>query len=261
MNFQKDVIDRSHQIPVVVDFWAPWCAPCRVLGPVIEQLAQENKSTWELVKLNTEEEPEIAQRYEIRGIPNVKLFVKGEVVSEFAGNLPRLQIIKWLDEQIPTPEKGDWAALSAKIEGASEEEAISGLTAFLAAHPTHQVARLSLAKRLVFSDPEKAHELVSTIKMGEPGYELVEDITSLKELAEISAPLPGSPESDLLMAATDIKLGAFEAALERMIEVVKVDKSVANELPRRAAIAMFRLLGNQHPVTKKYRRTFDMALY
>jgi putative thioredoxin len=261
MNFQKDVIDRSHQIPVVVDFWAPWCGPCRVLGPVIEQLANENKSTWELVKLNTEEEQEIATQYQIRGIPNVKLFIDGKVVNEFAGNLPRQQIIQWLDKNIPSREKSDWAALSAKIENAAEADAIASLTAFVTEHPTHKEARLSLARLVVFSNPDKAHELMATIKMGEPGFDMVEDISSLKELVEISAPLADSLESDLVLAASDIKSGAFESGIERIIEVVRKDKSIANELPRRAAVALFRLLGSQHPVTKKYRRIFDMALY
>ena len=90
MNFDQ-VLARSHDKPVLVDFWAPWCGPCRVLGPTLEKLAGEQSDRWELVKVNTEEDQELAHKYNIRSIPNVKLFHKGEEVAEFVG---ALQLIK-----------------------------------------------------------------------------------------------------------------------------------------------------------------------
>ena len=88
MNFQAEVIEKSHKMPVVVDFWASWCGPCRVLGPTIEALAEEQSDRWALVKVNTEEEQALAAEYQIRSIPNVKMFHKGRVIAEFAGALP-----------------------------------------------------------------------------------------------------------------------------------------------------------------------------
>ena len=105
MNFQVDVLDRSQQIPVVVDFWAAWCGPCRILGPTIEQLAQEAAGQWELVKVDTEAHQALAQRYQIMSIPAVKMFYKGEVVADFVGALPRTQILAWLDEHLPSAAK------------------------------------------------------------------------------------------------------------------------------------------------------------
>lgn len=99
--FQTEVLDKSHDKPVVVDFWAPWCGPCRVLGPTIETLARASGGRWRLVKINVDAHPSLSRRFDVRGIPAVKLFVDGAVAAEFTGALPEADIRRWLDAHLP----------------------------------------------------------------------------------------------------------------------------------------------------------------
>jgi putative thioredoxin len=104
-NFEVEVLAASYAQPVVVDFWAEWCGPCRILGPILEKLEREANGKWRLAKLNTEEEPELAQAWQIRGIPAVKMFHHGEVIAEFVGALPEVQVRKWLETYLPSATK------------------------------------------------------------------------------------------------------------------------------------------------------------
>lgn len=99
-NFEEKVIEKSKEIPILVDFWAPWCMPCRLLAPILEKLMNEFKDKFILVKINIDEYPEIASKYGIMSIPNVKLFKNGKVVDEFVGAYPEDTIRKWLNERL-----------------------------------------------------------------------------------------------------------------------------------------------------------------
>ena len=96
-NFEKEVIEKSKKVPVVVDFWAVWCGPCRFLGPILEKISEDYKGKFILSKINVDENHKVSEKYEISSIPSVKLFKDGKVVSEFIGAIPESQIKKWLE--------------------------------------------------------------------------------------------------------------------------------------------------------------------
>lgn len=260
MNFQNDVLQRSHEIPVVVDFWAEWCGPCRVLGPVLDRLATEQAGRWELVKINTEEHPDLAQQYRVMSIPNVKLFHQGEVIDEFAGALPKATVERWLDKALPDPDAGELDTILAKYTDWPEAEAVTPLESFLQNHPQNRQAALALARHLSAETPERIPEALKDIHLGEEGSDEATDLLTLHEW--LTAKLPDSPAGQHLQQAREaFRQGEKGAALKQVVDAVMADKTEHKELPRRLAIAFFHLLGDSHELTRKYRRLFDMALY
>lgn len=259
-DFNETVIERSHTTPVVIDFWAPWCGPCRFLGPVIEELATEAGGKWELVKLNTDENQELSAKYNIRGIPAVKMFHKGTVVAEFTGALPKHQIESWLAEHLPDKRKAELDAIKTKLAN-KEPKAVAALEDFVDKHPDLTEARVSLATYRVLDNPSEAKRMVEDISLGDKYYETAEDVRTLAELMECKKNGNPKVEEKLAEARNALKAQNQEAALQNLIEAVMLDKQYCNELPRRATIALFHVLGNEHELTKKYRRRFDMALY
>lgn len=261
VDFKKQVIERSFIKPVLVDFWAQWCGPCRMLSPVLDQLAEEQKDRWELVKINTEEQPDIAQAYNIMSIPNVKLFHNGSVVAEFAGALPKSQIERWLDEHLPDPAGEELKALLAGLKNQSPEQDVASLRKFVDANPGHKDARMALAKLLAIVEPEEALSLVEDIRPGDQEYEAAEDVRTLAELMMLK-PENGAPVMQHLSEAqAALKAGDHETAIQKIINAIIADKTYHKDLPRRAAIALFHTWGEDHELTKKYRRQFSMALY
>ena len=252
MDFQKDVIEKSYQIPVVVDFWAPWCGPCRVLGPVIEQLAEEQKGLWELIKINTEEEEELAMKYNIMSIPNVKMFYRGEVHHEFSGALPKTKIMEWLQKVLPSQ---GLMALDRVLKD-NPNPTIADLEDLLKKHPESEEIAFVLSQILLWEHPEHASGLVNNFKMSSPFYQKAENIkevaafllleTDLEEIKKIQQMLRSSNLTD---------------AIPEIINVLHQNNSIADGQLAKATIGIFSLLGNQHPLTKEHRKKLDMALW
>jgi putative thioredoxin len=260
-DFQTDVIELSKTIPVLVDFWASWCGPCRILAPVLERLAERYAGKWALVKVNTEEFPEISAQYGIRGIPNVKLFSNGEVIDEFTGALPEHQIEQWLSTALPSPWAEDVERAAAEIVAGNDSAAITLLEGVLAEEPENRKAAAMLVRLILFSRPEEALRLAEPLE-AEPDYaDLSEAARTLGAL--LLRPASVLPEGESRgaygLAIESLRKGYLDSALERFIAVLRDDRYYDGDGSRKACIAIFRLLGEEHEIAMKYRRAFDRA--
>lgn len=252
-DFDGEVLAASQDLPVLVDFWAEWCGPCRVLGPVLERLAAENQGRWKLAKLNTESHPDVATRYQIRGIPAVKLFVNGEVMAEFTGALPESAVRNWLEEHLP-----------GEGHAAVEE-----------------------ARGLLFQDPQAAISRVAGVAPGSRDFPLAEAITTLgrmmlearrpippagtgegnrsgeedPDLALEKPPPPGPGRSLYMTGLEQLGEGRVPEALDYLVQAVAKDPMYHGQAPRKACLALFHFLGPESPFTREYRARLAAVLY
>lgn len=264
-SFQEDVIDASFKQPVVVDFWAPWCGPCRVLGPVLEKLAGEQAHRWSLVKINSDEHPELSQQFGVRGIPAVKMVVEGRLVDEFTGALPEAAIRQWLDKALPTEEKKGVEQAEALLEEGDMAAAIAILESVLAAEPTNAQAAGLLAPLVVVNDTPRARALADTAATGEPRF--VQNADAVRVLADALerddfSTLEGEVGVDTYRGAIEaVRAGEPDSAIRMLIDVLQKNRMIDDDGARKLGVAVFTVLGPTHEVTRTHRRTFDMWLY
>jgi putative thioredoxin len=262
IDFRSAVIERSRRVPVVVDFWAEWCGPCRILGPIIEELATQAAGRWELVKLDTEAQPDVAQAFDIRGIPAVKMFHEGRVVAEFVGALPKEQVRRWLDENLPDPDAEALVAIVERWPDADPGDWTRDVEAYVAAHPDSAEGRLRLAQAVFAADPGRARELIAAAE-GEgdaDAAELAADLSALTELAAWDAPVPPRLVEHVDGAREALRTYDVDRALEHLVDATATDRKFGEDLTRRAAVALFHLLGQQHELTRTHQRRLAMVL-
>lgn len=264
-NFQIDVIERSNTIPVLVDFWAEWCGPCKVLGPILERLAAKSNNQWVLAKVDTDKHQDLASQYGIRGIPNVKLFVDGKVANEFTGALPETAAVQWLKKALPNKFRKDIERTQQLLQDNKNAEAQSLLEEIIKEDPGNEHARVLLGGSLVSTDPDRAAELVAGIEEYSEHFPMVDAIRTFSSLSsKLLHPdrLAEDPaKADYLAALKELTAFNFDAALEKFIEVIRTSRYYDDDGARKACIAIFRVLGDDHGVTQKRRREFSSALY
>jgi putative thioredoxin len=262
-DFESEVIEKSRQVPVVVDFWAPWCGPCRALGPVLERLAVEAGGRWVLAKVNTEEHQELAAEYGIQSIPNVKLFADGEVVDEFLGALPEREVRRWLEQALPSPYADAVARAREMLTLGQFAEAAATLRAIVAEEPALHGARLALAETLLHTDPAAVPAALAGLEIEADEADRVEALRQLAERSQLLERPAGLPEAPVkaryLEALRAVRVGDWDTALEACIEVMRTQRGYADGAAQETGRAIFVLLGWQHPICEKHHRAFASA--
>ncbi len=264
-NFQEQVLDASHEKPILVDFWAPWCGPCRQLGPILEKLDEQNDA-FTLAKVNTDEDQDTAMRYDIRSIPAVKLFVDGEVKGEFMGALPESQVRTWLDDVLPSEVKDLLQAAHDLIQEGDKPAAAEKLERALELDPNNADAMVGIATIVVFKEPQRAVELVSAAAKIDPrrigDARGIDTLVTLLQRRESVDELEDDPAKAPYIEALD-KLGEgdWDGALGALVESVRRNRAYNGEAARLACLALFNVLGSRNPTVKKHQRSLEMALF
>jgi putative thioredoxin len=272
-NFEAAVLERSSEVPVLVDFWAEWCGPCKALGPVLEKLADEYAGEFILAKLNVDENPNLAGMFGIQGIPAVKLFRDGDLASEFTGALPEPMLREFLTKFLPTAsDKEALAAMALEAEG-KLLEAKAAYEAILAADPNHGQALLGTARlamnggdnaaalayldriSIVADERKEADRLVARLNLQAGG---AQNEAGLRE--KIAAD-PKNIEARFELAQALAGVEKYAEALKEFLAVVKADRTFNDDGARKAMIQIFEVLGSDDPLTDKYRSELAAVLF
>ena len=266
--FQSAVIDRSHGLPVVIDFWAPWCGPCRALGPVLEKIAAEMNGTFLLAKVNTDDHPDLAQAFEVNGIPAVFGIRDGKLVNRFEGVLPEDEVRKFIESLAPT--EAENALESAKeLETNDAKAALASYRQLFAEQPDDHAVRVGLARALLATngDETEIEALLGPVDSGEPA----EEAARLRAIIAVR----GVPHSDADLANTTgttaaallargrilAARGEYLPAMDVLLLAAEEDKKLGTTDVRELMVCIFNIIGARSPEADDYRGRLRNLLY
>ena len=273
-NFQTEVVEASKSVPVIVDFWAPWCGPCRQLGPLLDKIAVERAGEVRVVKVNTEAAPDLAGGFGVSSIPYVVAVRDGQIVDEFVGLLPEQALRAWVDRLVPTQAQKIYQEGLA-LEEADPRAAIERYRASLEQEGTNDAAKIALARALLATDEDaESKSLITELAARgflEPEAEKIKSQLELRAAAAESGGVeqarrdaeadPSNPALQIGLADALAVGQRHQEALDLLLDVIRNNHGSTRDEARATMVKIFDLLGPQHELVSGYRRKLATALY
>lgn len=275
--FDQMVIEKSFDQPVLVDFWAEWCAPCKVLMPLLQQITESYQGELLLAKVNCDIEQDIVARFGIRSLPTVVLFKDGQPVDGFAGAQPESEIRKLLDQHVvmPPPPAADplkqaqelfadsrFADAEAVLKALLSEDNTSATALILYARCLAERGELGEARAVLDAVKSDAHK--AELAGARAQLTFLAEAAVLPEAAELKTRLAQNPQDDEAahqLAVLQLSRQQYEAALDGLLKLFIRNRTYSDGLPHKTLLQVFDLLGNDHPLVTTYRRKLFAALY
>ena len=261
--FDDQVLESSKHQPVLVDFWAPWCGPCRMLGPILEKLSLDYEGRVQFVKINADHAPQLSQRYQIRSIPTVMLFRQAQAVDQFMGLKQESEIRRFIDTHLPRIEDKDLALARQLLAEGRLEEASEHYKTVLAINPSQEAARLEfvqlLLQRSMAAEAAQYFEVLRPKKLNDPRIASIALLVEAGLSLNVDPSHPTRSDQMLREAQQAMLAGQWAGAMDLFLALLTEDRRFAGDLVRQSMLAIFQLCPDAQ-VVGQYRRKLSALL-